>query len=58
MPASAAGLAITPHLGLDLSRTLAEVALDSVVVGGEARLPLANPHADLERALQIALVLQ
>ncbi len=58
VPASASGLRITPHTGLDLSRTLAEVVLDSVSVGGEARLPLASARADLERALQIAVVLQ
>ena len=58
VPSSTAGLSVTPHQGLELSRTLAEVSFDSVAVSGEAKLPLDDARANIERALQIALVLQ
>ncbi len=62
VPASVSGLGIRPHTGLDLTRTLAAVDFDSVAVGADAMLPPSSAHpyaeADIERALQIAIVLQ
>jgi len=58
VPSNAPGIGITPHHGLDLTRTLAEVAFDAVLVEDAARLPLPDGAAGLERALQIAVVLQ
>jgi alkylation response protein AidB-like acyl-CoA dehydrogenase len=58
VPASAAGIGIEPHTGLDLARTLAAVAFDSVAVKADARMPLSDARAGIERALQIAIVLQ
>ena len=54
----AAGLTRTPHRSLEVSGALAEVALDSVAVDDTSRLSLDDPRQALDRALQIALVLQ
>lgn len=58
VPSSTSGLTTRPHTALDLTRTLAEVSFDAVAVPDAAKLPLAEPTTDLERALQIAIVLQ
>jgi alkylation response protein AidB-like acyl-CoA dehydrogenase len=58
VPASSPGITVAPHHTLDLTRTLAEVAFDAVSVDCEARLPVQDGAAALERALQIAIVLQ
>lgn len=56
VPASSQGVEIVPHVGLDLTRSLAEVRLDGVAVGEQAMLP---PSAEgIERAMRIAIVLQ
>ena len=58
VPADASGFHVMPHVALDLARPLAEVTFDSVRVDADAMLPLANPVTDIQRALQIAVVLQ
>jgi alkylation response protein AidB-like acyl-CoA dehydrogenase len=58
VPADASGLRLTPHRGLDLARALGEVEFDGVAVPADATLPLADGAAGIERALQIAVVLQ
>ena len=58
VPSSTSGIDIKPHLGLDLVRTLAEVEFDSVRVENAARISLDEGKDGIERALQIAVVLQ
>lgn len=58
VPSAASGVSIEPHTGLDLTRTLAQVDFDSVSVSQDQMLPLADADAAIERALQIAIVLQ
>jgi alkylation response protein AidB-like acyl-CoA dehydrogenase len=61
VPASAAGVTISPQWSLDLSRSFGEVRLDRVQVAGAARVgaPGEAGTADVvERQLQIAVVIQ
>ena len=59
VPVSAAGVSVSPQWALDLSRPLAEVRLDGVVVGADAVVGTPATTAEvLERQLQIALVIQ
>lgn len=59
VPASAEGVHVSPQWALDLSRPLAEVRLDGVVVGAGAVVGAPATTAEvLERQLQIALLIQ
>ncbi|WP_409332875.1 acyl-CoA dehydrogenase family protein [Trujillonella humicola] len=59
VPTSAEGVGVSPQWALDLSRPLAEVRLDGVVVGPDAVVGSAATTAEvLERQLQIALLVQ
>jgi alkylation response protein AidB-like acyl-CoA dehydrogenase len=57
VPADAPGLTVTPLVGLDLSRRLAEVSFDSVVVPEAALVGQVGAEDAVERQLQVALVL-
>ena len=59
VPTSAEGVGVSPQWALDLSRPLAEVRLDGVVVGADAVVGTAATTAEvLERQLQVALLIQ
>jgi alkylation response protein AidB-like acyl-CoA dehydrogenase len=59
VPTSAAGVTVSPQWALDLSRPVAEVRLDGVVVGADAVVGTPAITAEvLERQLQIALLIQ
>jgi alkylation response protein AidB-like acyl-CoA dehydrogenase len=59
VPADTPGLHLTPMQGLDLVRRFAELRFDDVVVPSSTLLgELGKAESDVERQLQIALVLQ
>jgi alkylation response protein AidB-like acyl-CoA dehydrogenase len=59
VPTSAEGVGVSPQWALDLSRPLAEVRLDGVVVGADAAVGTTAVTAEvLERQLQVALLIQ
>jgi alkylation response protein AidB-like acyl-CoA dehydrogenase len=57
VPAGAPGVTVTPLAGLDLSRRLAEVSFDGVVVPESALVGDVGADDAVEHQLQIALVL-
>lgn len=57
VPAGTPGLTVTPLMGLDLSRRLAEVSFDAVVVPESALVGDIGAGDAVERQLQIAVVL-
>jgi len=57
VPAAASGLTVTPLACLDLSRRLAHLDLDGVIVGAEALLADGDATPALERQLHIATAL-
>ncbi|WP_029429713.1 acyl-CoA dehydrogenase family protein [Blastococcus sp. URHD0036] len=59
VPTATPGVTVSPQWALDLSRPLAEVRFDAVVVGADAVVgtPATTPEV-LERQLQVALLIQ
>ncbi|HET6954608.1 MAG TPA: acyl-CoA dehydrogenase family protein [Acidimicrobiales bacterium] len=59
VPATAAGLTVTPMSGLDLVRRFAEVRFDDVAVPADAVVgPVGDAAAEVEHALRVACTLQ
>ncbi len=56
--ARAQGVEIVPHRALDLTRTLASITFDAVSLDDDAKLPISDGIAGLDRAFQIFVVLQ
>jgi alkylation response protein AidB-like acyl-CoA dehydrogenase len=58
VPTNAPGVSVSEQWSLDLARTFGEVRLDAVQVGPEALVGTLNADRQIERQLQIAVLLQ
>jgi alkylation response protein AidB-like acyl-CoA dehydrogenase len=58
VPTNAPGVSVSEQWSLDLARTFGEVRLDAVPVGPEALVGTLNADRQIERQLQIAVLLQ